>query len=36
MIREGAPLASGDRASFYTGGERGYTDYTALEPAGAR
>jgi N-ethylmaleimide reductase len=35
-LREGAPLNTPDRATFYTGGERGYTDYPALETAGVR
>jgi N-ethylmaleimide reductase len=26
-----APLNSGDRATYYSGGARGYTDYPALE-----
>jgi N-ethylmaleimide reductase len=30
-LREGAPLAPYDRATFYTPGERGYTDYPALD-----
>ena len=34
-FREGAPLNTPDRATFYTGGERGYTDYPLLETAGA-
>lgn len=32
-LREAAPLASGDRTTFYGGGERGYTDYPALAPS---
>lgn len=42
-FRQGAPLQSGDRATYYGGGARGYTDYPALGaetrseiPAGAR
>ena len=34
-LREGAPLAAGDRATFYTRGEQGYTDYPALEEVAA-
>ena len=34
-LREGAPLNAPDRATFYGGGEHGYTDYPALETAGA-
>ena len=30
-FRQGAPLNEPDRATFYGGGERGYTDYPALE-----
>jgi len=33
-LRRGAPLAKGDRASFYGGDERGYTDYPTLAAAG--
>jgi N-ethylmaleimide reductase len=29
-LREGAPLNTPDRATFYGGDERGYTDYPAL------
>jgi N-ethylmaleimide reductase len=29
-LRAGAPLNRADRATFYGGGERGYTDYPAL------
>jgi len=29
-LRENAPLAEGDRATYYGGGEKGYTDYPAL------
>ncbi len=29
-LREGAPLNAPDRATFYGGGEKGYTDYPAL------
>lgn len=32
-FRTGAPLAEADRATFYTGGDEGYVDYPALEPA---
>ena len=32
-IRAGAPLAKPDPATFYTPGEKGYTDYPALEVA---
>jgi len=32
-LRRGAPLNPFDRATFYGGGEHGYTDYPALEPA---
>jgi len=35
-LREGAPLNAPDRATFYTGGERGYVDYPTLEAAAAR
>jgi N-ethylmaleimide reductase len=31
-LREGAPLNTPDRATFYGGGAKGYTDYPALEP----
>lgn len=31
----GAPLNAPDKATFYGGGERGYTDYPALESLGA-
>ncbi len=31
-FRSGAQLATGDRATYYTGGARGYTDYPTLEP----
>jgi N-ethylmaleimide reductase len=34
-LRAGAPLNTPDRATFYGGDERGYTDYPALETAGA-
>jgi N-ethylmaleimide reductase len=34
-LRESAPLNPPDRATFYGGGEHGYTDYPALETAGA-
>jgi N-ethylmaleimide reductase len=34
-FREGAPLNTPDRATFYTGGERGYTDYPLLEETAA-
>jgi 2,4-dienoyl-CoA reductase-like NADH-dependent reductase (Old Yellow Enzyme family) len=32
-FRSGAPLNAWDTATFYTGGEKGYTDYPALESA---
>jgi N-ethylmaleimide reductase len=32
-IALGAPLNTPDRATFYGGSERGYTDYAALEAA---
>lgn len=32
-FRLGAPLNAADRATFYSGGAKGYTDYPALEPA---
>jgi len=32
-LREGAPLNTPDRATFYGGGAKGYTDYPVLEPA---
>ena len=31
-FRSGAQLATGDRATYYTGGMRGYTDYPTFEP----
>lgn len=34
-LRHGAPLAKWDPASFYAGGERGYTDYPTLEQESA-
>lgn len=34
-LARGAPLNAPDRATFYGGAERGYTDYPALEEAGA-
>ncbi|HLL84902.1 MAG TPA: alkene reductase [Longimicrobium sp.] len=34
-LREGAPLNTPDRATFYSGGERGYVDYPTLEAAAA-
>ncbi len=34
-LRDGAPLNQPDRATFYGGDERGYTDYPALETANA-
>jgi N-ethylmaleimide reductase len=34
-LRLGAPLNAPDRATFYGGGEHGYTDYPALEAARA-
>jgi N-ethylmaleimide reductase len=30
-LREGAPLNSVDKATMYGGGEKGYTDYPALD-----
>jgi N-ethylmaleimide reductase len=30
-FRAGAQLATGDRATYYSGGARGYTDYPTLE-----
>jgi N-ethylmaleimide reductase len=33
-LRDGAPLAAPDRATFYGGGAEGYTDYPALEAGG--
>ncbi len=32
-IRRNAPFAEPDRATFYGGGEKGYTDYPTLEVA---
>lgn len=32
-LRRGAPLTTPDKATFYGGGAKGYTDYPALEPA---
>ena len=32
-LRIGAPLNEGDRATFYGGGEKGYTDYPTLDAA---
>jgi N-ethylmaleimide reductase len=32
-LREGAPLNTPDRATFYGGGAKGYTDYPQLQPA---
>jgi len=29
-LREGAPLNTPDKATFYGGGAQGYTDYPAL------
>ena len=29
-LREGAALTAGDRATFYGGGAKGYTDYPTL------
>jgi N-ethylmaleimide reductase len=34
-LRAGAPLNAPDKATFYGGGEKGYTDYPALETATA-
>ncbi len=31
-FRSGARLSAGDRATYYSGGARGYTDYPTLEP----
>jgi len=33
-LRTGAPLNESDRATFYGGGEHGYTDYPALNGQG--
>ncbi|MDB5521712.1 MAG: NADH:flavin oxidoreductase/NADH oxidase, partial [Tardiphaga sp.] len=30
-FRTGAPLNEGDKATFYGGGEKGYTDYPTLK-----
>ena len=35
-LREGEPLNAPDRDTFYTGGERGYTDYPTLDEVAAR
>ena len=35
-LRPGAPLNAPDRATFYGGDERGYTDYPTLEELAAR
>jgi N-ethylmaleimide reductase len=32
-LKSGAPLNAPDRATFFGGGERGYTDYPALADA---
>ena len=32
-LRVGAPLAEGDKATFYGGGAKGYTDYPSLDAA---
>jgi len=32
-LRTGAPLAEGDKATYYGGGAKGYTDYPTLEAA---
>jgi N-ethylmaleimide reductase len=32
-VRRGAPLAEGDRATYYGGGAEGYTDYPVLDAA---
>jgi N-ethylmaleimide reductase len=32
-LQNGAPLAEGDRATFYGGGAKGYTDYSTLSAA---
>jgi len=29
-LRKGKPLAEGDRATYYGGGAKGYTDYPTL------
>jgi N-ethylmaleimide reductase len=34
-LKKGAPLNVPDKATFYGGGAKGYTDYPALETAGA-
>jgi N-ethylmaleimide reductase len=34
-LRRGAPLNEWDKATFYGGGAKGYTDYPALETAQA-
>ena len=33
-VRRGAPLNDWDEATFYGGGEKGYTDYPSLEETG--
>ncbi len=35
-LQEGAELNEADQSTFYQGGAKGYTDYRALETAGAR
>jgi N-ethylmaleimide reductase len=34
-LRQGAPLNEWDKATFYGGGAKGYTDYPTLEAAEA-
>ena len=34
-LREGLPLATGDKTTWYGGGAKGYTDYPAVEEAAA-
>ena len=34
-FREGAPLAKADPATFYSAGEKGYTDYPTRQAAAA-
>jgi N-ethylmaleimide reductase len=34
-LKRGAPLNAPDKATFYGGGAKGYTDYPALEAADA-
>ena len=35
-LKQGAPLNAFDKATFYGGGAKGYTDYPALGEAGRR